>query len=165
MSGKKLPKIFPGISIEEGLKLRDYITDTMIDASPTTIAESEIKLREAVLELKLDTPLIRDFLTRTAKEYMRAFGLKGRITKLYVSNFIFVIQGRNWGPRRVRVPVTDFFKGKSDVAQRDLLLSKLIKKQSTVNQNNISLDTIFRGISTNEPDKRVKRSTTKKKKH
>ena len=37
---------------------------------------------------------------------------------------MFVLSAPGWGRRRVRVPVTDFFVGSSQVAQRDYAISK-----------------------------------------
>ena len=86
------------------------------------VAEAEQKLIEGVRELKLDTPLIRSFLEKTAKEYMRVFKKKGRIVRLWPSEFIFEVHAKDW-LKKVRVPIADFFAGKSNVAQRDLQLN------------------------------------------
>jgi hypothetical protein len=94
----------------------------MIDKIMSPVAEAEQKLIEGVRELKLDTPLIRAFLEKTAKEYLRVFKKKGRVVAVYPSEFIFVVHDRDWG-KKVRVPIADFFAGKSNVAQRDLQLN------------------------------------------
>lgn len=94
----------------------------MCDKIMNQVAVAEQKLIEGVRELKLDTPLIRAFLIKTAKEYMRVFKKKGKVVALYPSEFIFEVHAKDWG-KKVRVPVADFFAGKSNVAQRDLQIS------------------------------------------
>jgi len=91
---------------------------------PLHFVEAETKLREAVLTLEIDTPLVRDFLIKTAKEYLSYFGKKGKIVSIHPANFIFVVSAPGWGIRPVRVPVSDFFVGSSQVAQRDYAVSK-----------------------------------------
>lgn len=94
----------------------------MSDKIMCQTAASEQKLIEGVRELRLDTPLIRAFLTKTAKQYMRVFNKKGKVVALYPSEFIFEVHAKDWG-KKVRVPVADFFTGESNVAQRDLQLN------------------------------------------
>jgi hypothetical protein len=94
----------------------------MVEKIMSPVAEAEHKLIEGVRELKLDTPLIRSFLEKTAKEYMRVFKKKGKVVALYPSEFIFEVHAKDWR-KKVRVPIADFFAGKSNVAQRDLQLN------------------------------------------
>jgi len=68
----------------------------MVEKIMSPVAEAEHKLIEGVRELKLDTPLIRSFLEKTAKEYMRVFKKKGRIVRLWPSEFIFEVHAKDW---------------------------------------------------------------------
>ena len=84
-----------------------------------SIVESELKLREAVKELNIDTPLVRDFLQRTANEFIKFFKIKGKIKNIFPADFCFEISAENYyGPHRIRVPIIDFFKGNSQIAQQ-----------------------------------------------
>lgn len=88
--------------------------------------QSELKLREAVEELGIDTPAVRSFLEKTANDYMRAFGKKGRIVRIYAPKFVVEIKMEKEASKYLRVPVVDFFKGESDVAQRDYAIKDAI---------------------------------------
>jgi hypothetical protein len=92
------------------------------------VARSEVKLREAVAELNIDTPLVRAFLEKTAKEYLKVFGYKGKIVRIDAPHFFFQVRsvGGTWN-KKVRVPATDFFIGKSSVAQRDYKLRQILR--------------------------------------
>lgn len=68
---------------------------------------------------------------------MKLFGYKGMKIKVYHSDFCFSLhtktKGRlnthTGGAIRVRVPISDFFKGSSDIGQRDLIMRDYIQRQ------------------------------------
>lgn len=94
------------------------------------MANAEHRLQEAVKDLKIDTPFVRAFLERTAKQYIKTFCYKDvKKVRVHPSDFCFEIQKGSGGVIRVRVPISDFFKGKSDVDQRDYALSKFVQGQ------------------------------------
>jgi hypothetical protein len=102
---------------------------------PSDIVKAELKLREAVEELWIDTPFVRSFLIKAAKEYLKVFGKRGKIINISAPHFIFELEAPGWGRRRVRVPVVDFFTGSSQVAQRDYAIAQEVEDVKATQYN------------------------------
>lgn len=109
----------------------DALRDIHVLKAKNSISEDDVvtkeqKLRDAVEALIIDTPHVRSFLEKAGKEYLKVFDKKGIITKVHPVNFVVEIETPEWGTRRIRVPIKDFFVGKSSVAEADREMHKMI---------------------------------------
>ena len=98
------------------------------------VVQNERAMRAAVKNLDIDDAHLRKFLEKTAKEYMKARGEKCEIIEIYPLDFIVRLKYKYGygGAIHLRVPVADFFEGKSKVAQMNVDTRNFMKEQKAV---------------------------------
>jgi hypothetical protein len=113
------------------LRSLNIIPDKVTCLETYSVLQKEKKLRLAVKELKIDETHLREFLEKTAKEYIKALHIKGgEVHAVYPLDFIVRIKATYGygGFKHIRVPIADFFEGKSSVTQMGLDMQKAIKE-------------------------------------
>ena len=98
------------------------------------VVQNERAMRTAVKNMGIDDTHLRKFLEKTAKEYMKARGEKCEIIEIYPLDFIVRLKYKYGygGAIHLRVPVADFFEGKSKVAQMNVDTRNFMKEQKAV---------------------------------
>lgn len=112
------------------LRSMGIVPDKVSCLGTYTEMQNEKKLRSAVKNLKIDETHLKNFLEKAAKEYMRALHIKGKIHNVYPLDFIvrFTAPTGYGGFQHIRVPIADFFEGKSSVTRMKLEMRKTIKE-------------------------------------
>jgi hypothetical protein len=98
------------------------------------VVQNERAMRIAVKNLNIDDTQIKKFLEKAAREYMKSRGEKCEIIEVYPLDFIVRLKAKYGygGATHLRVPVADFFEGKSKVAQMSVDMRNALKEQGAV---------------------------------
>jgi len=123
----KVLKIAPE-SILAILRSLGKIPDSVTSLEDRIILQNEQEMRDSVKKLKIVDTYLRNFLEKSAKEYIKSIGKKGEILEIYPLDFIARIKISKIGIRHIRVPVADFFEGKSKVSQFSSEMRDTLKK-------------------------------------
>jgi len=90
--------------------------------------QEQQEMRAAVKNFKINETHLSKFLEKSAREYMKAQGKKCVILGVYPLDFIVRVKGLGYGGAiHIKIPVADFFEGKSKQVQMAAEMKKILK--------------------------------------